>query len=452
MNPKSLSQREALAKTLLTPTSGDSGLDAGIKYVHRHLKNGDAMLLNRQPTLHKPSIMSHRARVLKGHKVMRLHYAICKSYNADFDGDEMNAHYPQNEVARSEAYNLVNVCKQYLVPKDGTPLQGLIQDHIIAGVKMTIRGRFFNQYEYQQLVYGALVDMRGAIKTLPPAILKPQKLWSGKQIISSIILNLVPEGKPAPTLKSKAKIKGNEWEKEKPRTWKAGGTPLSNPSMCESEVIFSNGEFLSGILDKNQYGATQYSLVHAFFELYGGTYSGRLLSSFSKIFTNFLHTEGFTLGVRDILVTDSANLSREKIMKETKKVGPQSAADGVGLLKDNQEIPEEEELNGALESAHRESRKVPKRRMDIDRAYKERLSSATNKINSACMPKGLVALFPHNNLQLMVQAGAKGSTVNTMQISCLLGQIELEGKRPPLMISGIYFLKDSCSSKQLQRF
>ena len=75
-----------------------------------------------------------RARVLKNMKVMRLHYAICKSYNADFDGDEMNAHFPQNEVARSEANNIVNVCKQYLVPKDGTPLQGLIQDHIISGL------------------------------------------------------------------------------------------------------------------------------------------------------------------------------------------------------------------------------------------------------------------------------------------------------------------------------
>ena len=122
--------------------------------------------------------------------------------------------------------------------------------------------------------------------------------------------------------------------------------------MCESEVIFSKGEFLSGILDKNQYGATQYSLVHAFFELYGGTYSGKLLSSFSKIFTNFLHTEGFTLGVRDILVTDSANEGRKKVMKETKIKGPESAADGVGLLK-NGEIPEEEELDEALESAHR---------------------------------------------------------------------------------------------------
>lgn len=54
----------------------------------------------------------------------------------------------------------------------------------------------------------------------------------------------------------------------------------------------------------------------------------------------------------------------------------------------------------------------------------------------ACLPSGLIQKFPDNNLQLMVQSGAKGSTVNTMQISCLLGQIELEGKRPPLMVSG----------------
>ncbi|XP_026481582.1 DNA-directed RNA polymerase I subunit RPA1-like [Ctenocephalides felis] len=53
-----------------------------------------------------------------------------------------------------------------------------------------------------------------------------------------------------------------------------------------------------------------------------------------------------------------------------------------------------------------------------------------------CLPAGLLCKFPYNNLQLMVQSGAKGSTVNTMQISCLLGQIELEGKRPPVMISG----------------
>ena len=80
-------KRQAQAKTLLAPAGTEPGTEGfGTKYVYRHLKNGDAMLLNRQPSLHKPSIMSHRARVLKGEKVMRLHYAICKSYNADFDG------------------------------------------------------------------------------------------------------------------------------------------------------------------------------------------------------------------------------------------------------------------------------------------------------------------------------------------------------------------------------
>ena len=83
------------------------------------------------------------------------------------------------------------------------------------------------------------------------------------------------------------------------------------PTMCESEVIFSHGEMLSGILDKNQYGATQYSLVHAFFELYGGTYSGKLLSAFSKIFTNFLHTEGFTLGKNFCEIDFTKKISRK---------------------------------------------------------------------------------------------------------------------------------------------
>ena len=78
---------------------------------------------------------------------------------------------------------------------------------------------------------------------------------------------------------------------------------------------------LLGVLDKNQYGATQFSLVHAFFELYGGEYSGKLQSSFSKLFTNFLHTEGFTLGVKDILVMEEANAERRNIMEEINVIG-----------------------------------------------------------------------------------------------------------------------------------
>lgn len=90
--------------------------------VCRHVKNGDILLLNRQPTLHKPSIQAHHARILPEEKVLRLHYANCKAYNADFDGDEMNAHFPQSELGRAEAYVLACTDQQYLVPKVGLTL------------------------------------------------------------------------------------------------------------------------------------------------------------------------------------------------------------------------------------------------------------------------------------------------------------------------------------------
>ena len=114
------------------------------------------------------------------------------------------------------------------------------------------------------------------------------------------------------------------------------------------------------------------------------------------------------------------------------KVGDTCAANGVGH---KGEITDEL-LKHKLEACHRASAAVPKRRMDLDRGYKAALNPATNDINAACLPAGLIKKFPRNNLQLMVNTGAKGSSVNTMQISCLLGQIELEGKRPPIMISG----------------
>lgn len=87
------------------------------------MKNGDILLLNRQPTLHRPSIQAHHARILPEEKVLRLHYANCKAYNADFDGDEMNAHFPQSELGRAEAYVLACTDQQYLVPKVGLTLR-----------------------------------------------------------------------------------------------------------------------------------------------------------------------------------------------------------------------------------------------------------------------------------------------------------------------------------------
>uniref|UniRef100_A0A914HIV1 DNA-directed RNA polymerase subunit n=1 Tax=Globodera rostochiensis TaxID=31243 RepID=A0A914HIV1_GLORO len=159
-----------------------SNVHAMPDYVLRQLQNGDKLLMNRQPSLHKPSIMGHRARVLTGQNALRMNYAPCKAYNADFDGDEMNGHFIQNRVAQCEASELANVGNNYLVPKDGTPILGLIQDHVISGVLMTIRGQFFSKEDFMHLILAAFAQTKRRLHIPPPAIVWPEKLWSGKQL------------------------------------------------------------------------------------------------------------------------------------------------------------------------------------------------------------------------------------------------------------------------------
>uniref|UniRef100_W5MY79 DNA-directed RNA polymerase subunit n=1 Tax=Lepisosteus oculatus TaxID=7918 RepID=W5MY79_LEPOC len=419
-------QREAIAKQLLTPCTGPQRMS--MKIVNRHIKNGDVLLLNRQPTLHRPSIQAHCARILPGEKVLRLHYANCKAYNADFDGDEMNAHFPQSELGRAEAYNLVSTDQQYLVPKDGKPLAGLIQDHMVSGTSMTIRGCFFTRDQYMELVYRGLTDKRGRVRVLPPAVLKPCALWTGKQVVSTLLINVIPEKHLPLNLIGKAKIPSKAWIKEPPRP-----VPGYNPdSMCESQVIIQDGELLCGVLDKAHYGSSAYGLVHCCYELYGGETSGKLLSCLARLFTAHLQLyRGFTMaGVEDILVKPGANKKRKKIIVESTECGAKAVRAAFNLP---ETVPESE----ARDKWHDAHLSPDQRDFNmVDLKFKEQANLVSNGINKVCMPLGLHRRFPENNLQLMVQSGAKGSTVNTMQISCLLGQIELEGRRPPLMPSG----------------
>ncbi|XP_029448624.1 DNA-directed RNA polymerase I subunit RPA1 isoform X2 [Rhinatrema bivittatum] len=419
------SQREAVAKQLLTPSTGAQ--KAGLKIVSRHVKNGDVLLLNRQPTLHRPSIQAHRARILPGEKVLRLHYANCKAYNADFDGDEMNAHFPQSELGRAEAYVIACTDEQYLVPKDGKPLAGLIQDHMVSGASMTIRGCFFTREQYMELVYRGLTDKIGRVKTLMPAIIKPFPLWTGKQVVSTLLINVIPENHIPLNLSGKAKINGKAWVKDRPREVPG----FSSEPMCESQVIIRRGELLCGVLDKAHYGSSAFGLVHCCHELYGGETSGKLLTCLARLFTAYLQLyKGFTMGVEDILVRPRADVKRQKIVEESTHCGAKAVRAAFSLPS----TASMDEIQGKWQDAH-----LSKDQRDfnmVDLKFKEEVNCFSNKINKVCMPLGLHRHFPENNLQLMVQSGAKGSTVNTMQISCLLGQIELEGRRPPLMPSG----------------
>lgn len=415
-------ERIAQANQLLTPQHQSNTTEVHYvnKKVLRHLRNHDVVLFNRQPTLHKPSMMGHKVRVLPGEKTIRLHYANTNAYNADFDGDEMNLHFPQNENARAEAMTICNTDSQYLVSTSGNPLRGLIQDHIVTGVWMTNKETMFTREEYQQLIYGSLRPedghtSRNRLLTLAPAIWKPQALWTGKQLISTVLLNLTPLGKDVQglNLDSKAKVASSYW----------------GDSSLEGEVIFRDGELLCGVLDKSQFGASAFGMVHSVHELYGPSAAGKLLSVLGRLFTKFIQSRGFTCRMDDLRLSASGDIWRRDLIDGNKDAGQQASCAYVMLdnISSDPQI-----LRQRLEEVLRDDEKLA----GLDAAVQSKMNGVTSSIIKQCIPDGLLKPFPHNSMQAMTLSGAKGSNVNVSQISCLLGQQELEGRRVPTMISG----------------
>lgn len=412
-----LDQRKALANQLLTPSGNTSHVLN--KKVYRHIKNKDIVIMNRQPTLHKASMMGHKVKVLPGEKTLRLHYANTNAYNADFDGDEMNMHFPQNENARAEAMNLANTDSQYLTPTSGSPLRGLIQDHISAGVWITNKDSFFTREEYQQYVYSCIRpedghSTRAKLITVPPAIYKPQPLWTGKQIITTVLLNITPADKPGINLLSKNKVKNEYWGK----------------GSKENEVLFRNGELLCGILDKSQYGASEYGIVHSLHEVYGPSVAGKSLSVLGRLFTNYIQNTAFTCGMDDLRLTEEGNQWRSEILLTSVDVGRLAAAEVTNLEKDVKQT--DAEFLKRLEEVYRDDNKSG----ILDAVTQSKVNAITSQVVAKCVPGGTMKRFPYNSMQAMALSGAKGSNVNVSQIMCLLGQQALEGRRVPVMVSG----------------
>jgi len=475
LDTRNEAQRQALAKMLMHNYRN--------KVVYRHLRSGDVLLFNRQPTLHKSSIMSHIARVLPKENTIRNHYANCKTYNADFDGDEMNLHLLQNHLARSEAYTISNTANQYISASTGKPLRGLIQDSVISAFFLTNRGTLLTKDEYQQLVYMATWNIiaqntRAKIIILPPAIMKPKQLWTGKQVISSIIKTIVGSEKPGLlkdgnglNMDAKAKVKFADATKKKVMV----EDPLDKvpklkeifdaAAAQESDVILRDNELLQGVVDANQIGSAEYGIVHSFYELYGGKLTGILITCLARVMTCYLQVHGFTCSMDDLVMTEKHNLERREISEVALRAGVETAAKWAGLpeadlhedLNLNNRPFYELNANGVYES------KVLKRQSDVnylspdhpivqairkklvleknaykdwDNAMKPTMGKHTSNINSTLIPAGLNKSFPSNYFSSIILTGAKGSNVNQNQVSAMLGQQELEGRRVPVLPSG----------------
>lgn len=364
------------------------------KRVWRHLQDGDVVLMNRQPTLHKPSIMAHRVRVLRAptHQTLRMHYVNCKSYNADFDGDEMNMHFPQDEISRAEGYTIAATERQYVVPTTGQPLRGLIQDHISVGVMLTQLDRFLDQDMFQQLMFSAVqglpsystMDVLGAslrasagklgsatsaalslglggtsgannisrrLRMPPPAVLKPRKLWTGKQLVTALLQALtadVPSSTDAPvsiTVEAKAKVPANAWVPRLP-----GDGDCADPSAIpagfkqelkavgDHQLVIRQNTMVTGVLDKSALGTSTYGIVHATYELLGPDRASGLLSGLGRLLTVCLQYASITCGMDDLVLTGPADAKRRELVIKAYDAGARSLGAWAGVDEPSQAV------------------------------------------------------------------------------------------------------------------
>jgi DNA-directed RNA polymerase subunit A' len=349
--------------------------------VERHLRDGDIVLFNRQPSLHRMSIMAHQVRVMP-FKTFRLNLCVCPPYNADFDGDEMNLHVPQGEEARAEAYVLMRVQENILSPRYGGPIIGGIQDFISAAYLLTKKDMFFNRKDACDLLLAA-----GRTELPPPAIKSPVELWTGKQIFSV----LLPKDL---NLSFKSKI------------CKRCDTCLKENCPYDYFVVVRNGNLVSGIIDKAAFGAgVPGSLFHRIVKDYGSDQARDFLDSVTRMLTLLITAKGFTMGIDDVEITKEALSRINEILEESN-------------AKVNELI--ETYRRGELES-------LPGRTLEetLEMLIMQELSNARDKAGDVAGEY----LGMQNHAVIMAKTGARGTLLNLAQMAACVGQQSVRGSR-----------------------
>ncbi|KAI1844588.1 hypothetical protein JX265_001573 [Neoarthrinium moseri] len=357
----------------------DIKLDYGWK-VERHLLDGDYIIFNRQPSLHKESMMGHQVKVMP-YSTFRLNLSVTSPYNADFDGDEMNLHVPQTEETRAEIKELCLVPLNIVSPQRNGPLMGIVQDTLAGVYKMCRRDNFLTKEMVMNLMLW-VPNWDGIIP--PPAIVKPRPRWTGKQIVSMIIPTEISlYTKPGPG-------SGSAW------------CPTDDDG-----VLIQSGEVLFGLLSKKVVGAAGGGIVHLAYNELGAEGAMAFLNGCQRVVNYWLLHHGFSIGIGDT-IPDKATIEKVQVHIDDQK---QIVADFTAQATNNE-----------LEAAPG---------MNIRETFESKVSAALNAARDKAGNTTQKSLKDINNAKLMADSGSKGSSINISQMSALVGQQIVEGKRIP---------------------
>ncbi|KAJ3392421.1 DNA-directed RNA polymerase II subunit rpb1 [Entophlyctis sp. JEL0112] len=367
---------------------GDIQLQYGYK-VERHLVDGDLIIFNRQPSLHKMSMMGHRVKVMP-YSTFRLNLSVTTPYNADFDGDEMNLHVPQTHETRAEVQELCMVPRQIVSPQKNAPCMGIVQDSLCGIRKFTKRDNFLSK-DFVMNILMWVPDWDGVIPT--PAILKPVPLWTGKQMMSLIIPKINLEGFHS---------QHPDFDKDKP--W-----DIQNPDLAigDTKVIIQDGEHIAGILCKKTVGNSGGGIIHVTAMEYGPEAAKKFFHACQVVVNYWLLQNGFSIGIGDTIadeatmanIVNAVQTAREKVKEIVRKAHNNKLEAHPGMtIRETFEADVKAELNKARDNAGKSAEK---------------------------------SLSEHNNARQMVIAGSKGSSVNISQMAACVGQQSVEGNRIP---------------------
>lgn len=363
--------------------------------VERHIEDGDVVLFNRQPSLHRLSILSHYAKI-RPWRTFRLNECVCTPYNADFDGDEMNLHVPQTEEARAEAINLMGVKNNLLTPKSGEPIIAATQDFITGSYLISHKDSFFDRATLTQLL-SMMSDGNMQFDLPPPAIMKPHYLWTGKQVFSLLIR---PNKKSPVVINVDAKNKVFMPPKHK-------GLP-NEMSVNDGFVVIRGSEILSGVMDKSVLGdGKKHSVFYTILRDYGPQEAASAMNRMAKLCARYLGNRGFSIGISD--VTPGADLKQKK---EDKVEEAYAKCD---------------ELIDQFNKGKLETQPGCNEEQTLEAKIGGLLSKVREEVGEVCIRE----LDNLNAPLIMATCGSKGSTLNVSQMVAVVGQQIISGNRVP---------------------
>lgn len=343
--------------------------------VHRHMMDGDSILFNRQPTLHRMSMMSHIVRIMPVGDTFRMNVGDTKPYNADFDGDEMNLHMPQDVESETELRNLAAVPWQIISPANNKSIVGIFQDSLLGCYQFTREGNTLSPRTAMNLLM--------SFDKMDLNLLPTTETISANSIISQIL--------PPLSLKYKTK-RFKDGEKYK----------ISNNVL---EII--NGKYVRGQMEKGVLGDGSKGLIHRICNDFGNMESADFIDNLQNIITEYMKTSAYSVGISDLIANEQTNTEITQAITNKKRE--------VRSLIDQTHL-------GIFENKTGKSN---------DKEFEIQVNNILNQATQTAGKIGRTSLSKDNRFVTMVEAGSKGSDLNISQMISCLGQQNVDGKRIP---------------------